>query len=84
MDITDITFVFIFLFGFGLKIQIVSTMPDRIWLDSDIINMRFEYSNMDTVSDVEYPDSDMDIFGPLSRIRSQIRLENIRTVFTHV
>ena len=40
-------------------------MPDRIRLDVDIINMRFEYSDTDTVSDVEYPDSDMDRSEPL-------------------
>jgi len=28
-------------------------------LDIDIINMRFEYSDTDTVSDVEYSGSDM-------------------------
>ena len=31
-----------------------------IQLDIDITNMRFEYSDTDTVSDVEYPDSDTD------------------------
>jgi hypothetical protein len=40
-------------------------MPDRIQLDIDIINMRFEYSDTDTVLDVEYPDSDTDIFKSL-------------------
>jgi hypothetical protein len=40
-------------------------MSDKIWLDVDIINMWFEYSDTDTVSDVEYPDSDTDIFKPL-------------------
>ena len=35
-------------------------MSDMIWFNIDIINMRFEYSDMDTVSDVEYPDSDTD------------------------
>ena len=35
-------------------------MSDEIRLDIDIINMRFEYSDTDTVSDVEYPDSDTD------------------------
>jgi hypothetical protein len=40
-------------------------MPDRIRLDIDIINMRFEYSDMDTVSDVKYPDSDTDRSEPL-------------------
>ena len=40
-------------------------MTDRIRLDIDIINMRFDYSDTDTVSDVEYPDSDMDRSEPL-------------------
>ena len=40
-------------------------MSDMIRLDIDIINMRFEYSDMDTVSDVGYPDSDMDRSQPL-------------------
>jgi len=41
------------------------TVLDRILLDINIINMRFEYSDTDTVSDVEYPDSDTDKFKPL-------------------
>jgi hypothetical protein len=40
-------------------------MSVRIQLDIDIINMRFEYSDTDTVPDVEYPDSDMDRSKPL-------------------
>jgi hypothetical protein len=40
-------------------------MPDRIRLDIDIINIRFEYSDTDTISDVEYPGSDTDKFEPL-------------------
>jgi hypothetical protein len=48
-----------------IRMRIVSTMPDRIPLDIDIINMRFEYSDTDTVLDVEYPDSNTDIFEPL-------------------
>ena len=48
-----------------IRIRIVSTMSDRIRLDIDIINMRFEYSDTDTVSNVEYPDSDTDISQPL-------------------
>jgi hypothetical protein len=44
---------------------IVSTMADRIRFDVDIINMRFEYSNTDTVSNVEYPDLDTDRYEPL-------------------
>ena len=35
-------------------------MSDTIILRIDIINMRFEYLYTDTVSDVEYPDSDTD------------------------
>ena len=41
-------------------------MSDRILLGIDMINMRFKYSDMDTVSDVEYP-----ILA--KRIRSPIR-----------
>ena len=37
-------------------------MTDMIRLDIDIINMRFDYSDTDTASDVEYPDSDTDRF----------------------
>jgi len=48
-----------------IRIRIVSTMPDMIRLDIDIINMLFEYSDTDTVSDVEYPDSHMDRSEPL-------------------
>ena len=48
-----------------IRIWIVSTMSDRIRLDIDIINMRFEYSDKDTVSDVGYPDSDTDRSQPL-------------------
>jgi hypothetical protein len=43
----------------------VSTMPDRIPLDIDIINMRFEDSDMDTVSDVEYIDPDTNRLKPI-------------------
>jgi hypothetical protein len=48
-----------------IQIRIVSTMPDMIRLDIDVINMRFEYPNTDTVSNVEYPDSDTDRSKPL-------------------
>ena len=48
-----------------IRIRIVSTMLDRIWFNIDIINMWFEYSDTNTVSDVEYPDLDMDRFKPL-------------------
>jgi hypothetical protein len=42
-----------------IQIRMVSTMSDRIRLDIDIINMRFEYldTNKDTVSHIEYLDS---------------------------
>jgi hypothetical protein len=40
-------------------------MSDKIRLDVDIINIRFKYSDMDTVSDVEYSDSDTDSSEPL-------------------
>ena len=48
-----------------IRIRIVSTISDRIRLDIDIINMRFEYSDTDMVSDVGYPDSHTDISQPL-------------------
>jgi hypothetical protein len=48
-----------------IQIQIMSAMTDRIQLDVDIINMQFKYSDTDTVSDVEYPDSDTDGSKPL-------------------
>ena len=58
----------------------MSNMSDKIRLDVDIINIQFKYSDTDTVSDVEYSDSDTDR-SEAKRIRSQIRSENIRTVF---
>ena len=48
-----------------IRIRIVLTMSDRIRLDIDIINMRFEYSDTDTVLDVGYLDSDTDRSQPL-------------------
>jgi len=48
-----------------IRIRIVSTMSDRIRLDIDIINMRFEYLDTNTVSDVEYLDLDVDTSKPL-------------------
>ena len=65
MDITDITFCFHISVRIQIRIQIVSAMSDRIRLGIDIINIRFEYSDMDTVLDVEYLDSDTDRFEPL-------------------
>ena len=43
----------------------MSIMSDKIRLDVDIINIRFKYSDMDTVSDIEYLDSDTDRSKPL-------------------
>ena len=40
-------------------------ISDRIRLHIDIMNMRFEYSDTDTVSDVEYSDLDTDRSEPL-------------------
>jgi len=36
-----------------------------VQFDIDILNMRFEYLDMDMVSDIEYPDSNIDRFEPL-------------------
>jgi len=38
----------------------MSIMSDKIRLNVDIINIRLKYSDTDTVSDVEYSDSDTD------------------------
>ena len=43
-----------------IRIRIVSAMSDRIRLDIDIINMRFKHLDTDTLSGVEYPDSNTD------------------------
>jgi hypothetical protein len=48
-----------------IRIRIVSAIPDRIQLDVNIIIIRFKYSDTDTLSDVEYPDSDIDRSEPL-------------------
>ena len=47
-----------------IRMRIMSIMSDKIRLDVDIINMRFKYSDIDTVLDVEYSDSDTDKFEP--------------------
>jgi hypothetical protein len=47
------------------QIWTVSTMLDMIRLDINIINMRFEYSDTDTVSDVKYSDSNTNRFKTL-------------------
>jgi hypothetical protein len=55
---TDITDIYIcFHISVHIQIQIMSTMSDRIQLDINSTNMRFEYSDMD-ISNVEYPDLD--------------------------
>ena len=56
-------------------------MSDKMLLGIDITNMQVEYLDTDTVSDIEYPDSDTDRSEPL-RIQSRIRSENINTVCT--
>jgi hypothetical protein len=43
-----------------IRIQVVSAKPDRIGMDIGIINTQFEYSDTNTVSVVEYPNSDTD------------------------
>jgi hypothetical protein len=43
-----------------IRTRILLTMLDRIRLDVDVINMQFDYSDTDTISDVEYPESDTD------------------------
>jgi len=48
-----------------IRIRIMSIMSDKIQLDVDIINIRFKYSDKDTVSDIKYSDSDTDRFEPL-------------------
>ena len=50
-------------FYISVRIRIRIRIMFRIQLDIDIINIRFKYS--DTVSDVEYPDSNTDRFEPL-------------------
>ena len=47
-----------------IRIRIMSIMPDKIQLDVDIMNIRFKYSDTDTVSDVEYSNSNTDISEP--------------------
>ena len=56
-------------------------MSDWIRLDIDIINMRFEYSDTDTVSDVDIRTRIRTDLNPSKWIRFRIRSENIRTVF---
>ena len=65
-----------------IRIWIVSTMPDRIRLDIDIINMRFEYSDTDMILDIEYQTRIRTDVNHSKRIQSRMWSENIRTVFT--
>jgi hypothetical protein len=59
-------YICFYIFGrIQIWIRIVLVMPDKIRLDVDIINIRFKYSDTDTISDVEYSDSDTDISEPL-------------------
>ena len=48
-----------------IRKRIISIVSDKVGLDADIVNIRFKYSDTDTVSDVEYPDSDTDRPEPL-------------------
>ena len=57
-------------------------MLDRIQLDIDIINIRFEYSDTDTISDIEYRTRIRTDLNHSKWIRSRMWSENIRTVFT--
>jgi len=43
----------------------MSSILDKIRLDVDIVNIQFWNSDMDTVSDVDYSDSNMDKSKPL-------------------
>jgi hypothetical protein len=52
-------------------------MSNKIRLDIDIINIRFKYSDTDTVSDVEYSNSDTNRFFPLN----EFGLEYGRKIF---
>jgi hypothetical protein len=59
-------YICFYIFGrIQIRIRIVLAMPNMIRLDVDIINIRFKYSDTDTVSNVEYSDSDMDKSEPL-------------------
>jgi len=43
----------------------MSIMSDKVQLNVDIINILFKHLDTDTVSDVEYSDSDTDRSKPL-------------------
>jgi hypothetical protein len=57
---TDIIDIYIcFHISVRIRIRIMPTMSNRIQLDINSTNMRFEYSDMD-ISNVEYQDLDTD------------------------
>ena len=64
-----------------IRIRIVSTMPDMIRLDIDIINMLFEYSDTNKYPMLNIQTRIRTDLNPSKRIRSRIRSENIHTVF---
>ena len=64
-----------------IQIQIMSIMSDKIWLDVDIITIRFKYSNTDMVLDVKHSDS---IWTDLNLSKRILRSENICTVSSPV
>ena len=47
-----------------IRIRIMSIMSDKIQLDVDIINIRFKYSDTDTVSNVKHSDLNTDKSKP--------------------
>ena len=64
-----------------IQIRIMSTMLDKIRLDVDIINIRFKYSDMDTVSDVNIRTRIRTDLNLSKRIQSRIWSKNICTIF---
>jgi len=48
-----------------IRLRIIPIISDKVGLDIDIVNIRFKYSDADTVSDVEYSYSDTDRPEPL-------------------
>jgi hypothetical protein len=61
MDGSFILYLFLYFYSESIQIRIVLNLSDMIRLNIDIINMRFEYSDTVTVSDVKYLDSDTDM-----------------------
>jgi len=59
-------------------------MLNRIRLDINIIKMQFEYSDMNTVLDIDYPDSNMDRSeSHLNRFNLEYGQKNILTIYTY-